>query len=228
MILNERQMKIAYFCDGKRNSKEIAELCGDSAKYVQRTMLKFDLPRLPQGAQPGEINPSWVAGRTIDLDGYATVPTPKGFDGRNSGRILQHRLVMSNILGRKLEPQEVVDHIDGLHLHNDPSNLRLFSSNAEHLKATISGQIPEWSKDGVDRMNSSRHQRKATKQVDTYRIRKASGDARLQQILLAALSLGIDSPHLLGTHHLLEKAGIDFSCRTSLQLALDDLYRKYA
>ncbi len=226
--MNHRQNKIAALCDGKRSSKEIATILQDSAKYVQRTMLKFDLPRKSQGAQKGPENPSWKQGRSIDLDGYASVPAQENHSSRKVGRIAEHRLIMEKKIGRKLLAKEVVDHIDGLHLHNDPSNLRLFSSNAEHLKATIKGQIPSWSKDGIDRMNSTFDQRKESQRVDTYRRRKVSGDVRLQQILLAALQLGIDSPYLLGTHHHLEKAGIDPYSHQDLERALDDLYRKYA
>lgn len=224
--MNDRQKKIATLCDGSRSSKDVALLAGDSAKYVQRVMLAFDLPRKKRGGQRGRENGQWVCGRTIDLDGYATVPTPDGHDGRSIGRIAEHRLVMEKTLGRALTNVEVVDHIDGLHLHNCPSNLRVFESNAAHLKATITGQTPSWSVSGVDRMNSSHAQRAESLPVDTYRQRKESGDVRLQQILLAALKLGIDSPYLLGTRRLLTKAGIDPTSRHSLERALGDLSRK--
>ena len=135
---------------------------------------------------------------------------------------------MEKKIGRELGKLEVVDHIDGLHLHNHPSNLRLFQSNAEHLRATISGHVPNWSQKGIDRMNSSFAQRSESQRIDSYRQRKASGDVRLQQILLAALQLGINSPYLCGTHHHLEKVGIVEFSDSSLQRALDDLHRKYA
>lgn len=226
--MNERQKLIAELCDGERTSKEIAGKLSENVKYVQRTMKAFDLPRRSRGAQKGSENPSWCGGRSIDLDGYVTVPCPDWMSGRRIGRVFEHRLVMAREIGRDLLPTEVVDHIDGLHLHNDPSNLRLFSSNAEHLKATISGQVPNWSSDGIQRMNSTRRQRSESQRVDTYRQRRANGDVRLQQILLAALQLGTDSPYLSGTHRLLEIAGIDWQSRSSLKRALDDLHRKYA
>jgi hypothetical protein len=231
--MNERQKKIAALCDGVKTSKQIAEICGDNQKYVQRTMLKFDLSRRKIGAQPGADNHAYKAGRMIDRDGYVLVtatlchPYARQRKGRNHAVMLEHRLVMERKLGRHLLPSETVDHIDGLRLHNAPSNLRLFHSNAEHLKATITGQTPKWSQEGIYRMNSSRTQRKETRQVHKYNQMKKCGDARLIQILRAALKLGIDSPFLLGTHHLLEKAGIlDFS-HPSLKRALDDLYQKY-
>ena len=54
--------------------------------------------------------------------------TPMGYvvryiDGR---AILEHRLVMEQILGRKLEPWENVHHRNGDRAFNDPSNLELW------------------------------------------------------------------------------------------------------
>ncbi len=210
-------------CDGNRTSKEIAEIVGCPQKYVQKQMVKFDLPRLSHGARRGELNPSFVAGRIIDLDGYALVSTPDGHKGRRSGRILEHRLVMERLIGRRLKAKETVDHIDGLHLHNCPTNLRLYQTNADHLRATLAGQTPAWSIAGLDRMNSNRHQRANGQPVDIYHLRKKRGDVRLQQILRLWLSPDIDALHLLGTHHLLERIQIDWRSRSSLKQALDTL-----
>ncbi|MBL4574426.1 MAG: HNH endonuclease [Gammaproteobacteria bacterium] len=44
---------------------------------------------------------------------------------------------MEVVLGRYLRPGEVVDHIDNHPRHNWPDNLRLFDSNAEHLRQTL-------------------------------------------------------------------------------------------
>ena len=59
---------------------------------------------------------------------------------------------MEQQLGRYLEPEEVVDHIDGDTSNNELSNLRLFSSNAEHLRVTLAGRTPNWSEDGRRRI----------------------------------------------------------------------------
>ena len=45
-----------------------------------------------------------------------------------------HRAVAEQILGRPLRPGEVVHHIDGNKLNNDPSNLMVFASQSEHAK----------------------------------------------------------------------------------------------
>lgn len=43
-----------------------------------------------------------------------------------------HRVVAEQMLGRKLKPGETVHHIDGNKRNNDPENLIVFNSRAEH------------------------------------------------------------------------------------------------
>lgn len=45
-----------------------------------------------------------------------------------------HRVVAEQMLGRSLRKGEVVHHIDGNKRNNDPSNLMIFKSQAEHAK----------------------------------------------------------------------------------------------
>lgn len=232
--MNDRQANVAQYCDGVLSSKQIAVLADDKPKYVQEVMLKFDLPRLPARHPFGEKNPNFRGGRIIDRDGYVLVTVAKGHPygryvkDRDVGKVLEHRLIMEKKLGRYLLPSEVVDHIDGLRLHNHEDNLRLFSSNAEHLKATITNHIPKWSAKAREKQFAPTADRINSKPIDSYRQMKRSGDARLRQILLAALQFGIDSPFLLGSSHHLKKAEVyDFS-HSNLKRELDLLYQRYA
>lgn len=221
--------RILELADGQRTSAEIAEIVGCNPKYVQNTLRVLNHERLPRGARRGELNPSYVDGRSVDRDGYAVVSAPPGHPhARRSGTMFEHRLVMERELGRYLKPTEIVDHIDGLHLHNAPSNLRLFASNADHLRATISGQRPLWSEAGLAKMRIAPHLRADHERVDMYRQRRAAGEVRLLQILLAASRLGIASPYLLGTRHHLEQARIDCSSPTTIERALADLLSRSA
>ena len=114
-----------------------------------------------------ENHPSWKGGTTLDRSGYLLrrveregphgylirAIAQRGKDGLDrSGYAPEHRIVMHNQLGRALVKGEVVDHIDGDVTNNDPSNLRVFASNAEHLRATLIGRVPNWTPEGKARM----------------------------------------------------------------------------
>jgi len=153
--------------------------------------------------------------------------TAKNRPGRIAGYIFEHRYVMEQKLGRFLENTERVDHINGLTLHNDPDNLRVFATNADHLKETLTGKVPQWSEAGYQNMFLRHHQPEALELVDTHRQRTEAGASRLRQIFLAALKLGTDSPYLLGTQRWTEKAGIDMSQRSTIERALVELCQKW-
>lgn len=216
-------------CDGVRSLPEVAAILGWKLRTVKRLVVEENLPRRKPGSRSpvnGSANPAYAGGRSIDAGGYALVIAPEGHPGaRRTGRILEHRLVMERSIGRHLTPEEVVDHIDGLTLHNDPSNLRLFACNADHLSATLSG-TQAMSVAGRKNLRG-RHQPPVETPVDIHRQRKERGDVRLQAILRAALSLGIGSPHLLGTKRWLVKAGIDPYSRPSLGQGLVGVLSRY-
>ena len=74
-----------------------------------------------QGRQPGE----WREWRVNNL-GY--VERHRVMDGKRE-RQLQHRLVMSEMIGRELLPHENVHHKNGDRADNRPENLELWSSS---------------------------------------------------------------------------------------------------
>jgi hypothetical protein len=216
-------------CDGVRSLPEVASILGWKLRTVKRLVVEDNLPRRKPGSRSpvnGANNPAYAGGRSIDDSGYALSIAPEGHpNARRIGRILEHRLVMERSIGRYLTRHEVVDHIDGLTLHNDPSNLRLFACNGDHLSATLSG--PQVMSEAGKMNRRGRLRLEGWTPVDIHRQRKARGDVRLLGILRAALSLGIDSPHLLGTKRWLVKAGIDPHSRPSLEQGLSDVLSRY-
>ncbi len=117
--------------------------CGQPVGFAQssnkhRGMIKGQPNRFIFGhSSKGANNPHWNGGRYQDVDGRWHVDLP---DGR---RMLEHRYIMEQMLGRPLLPTEVVHHKDGDHSNNDPDNLQLAASQGEHTAILHYGYTEE-------------------------------------------------------------------------------------
>jgi HNH endonuclease len=67
-------------------------------------------------------------------NGAGTVTNGYRMIFHNGKQIREHRYVAEQMLGRALLPNEVVHHIDGNTLNNDPSNLQVLDSQSVHMK----------------------------------------------------------------------------------------------
>ena len=79
----------------------------------------------------GQKSPKWKGGTQKHSGGYLEQPHTQ-LRGR-AKRILQHRRVMEEYLGRKLLRKEVVHHVDGNKKNNEIENLELMTLS-EHSK----------------------------------------------------------------------------------------------
>lgn len=145
-------------------SAEIAERIGKTPKAVQKIFRRYGFPRLHNLEPPRLQERQGWAGGTKLMKGYEYRRTPNHPHGTKHGcYVAVHRLVVEQTLGRYLLPTEVVDHIDGNIRNNHPDNLRVFASNAEHLRETLAGRCPNWTDDGKRRISEAakqRHQRR--------------------------------------------------------------------
>ena len=165
-IGRERYPLLLQMIEQRMTSAQIADALGVN----QETVRKFARCR-GLSVQPVpmslEHHPSWTGGRTKDRSGYLLQRVPK--DGEfgyliraitkraksgedPNGYAPVHRIVAHQKIGRPLLPGEVVDHIDGDVTNNHPDNLRVFPSNAEHLRVTLKGRRPKWTPEGMARM----------------------------------------------------------------------------
>lgn len=147
--------------NGKR-SFEIAEVIGKTPKAVQKFFRRYSFPNLHNVCPRIEQEqPMWKGGlKTTKGYLYKRMPNHPN-RSKHGGYVAVHRLIMEQMIGRFLSLQEVVDHIDRDTLNNDPSNLRLFPSNAEHLRVTLAGKCPRWSEEGKKKISEAvrlRHQ----------------------------------------------------------------------
>lgn len=148
MTCQEIAKHIGHVTDQKGTSHQA------SGNSVNRALRRAGTKMRKTGA-PGARNRSWQGGRVLDSDGYVLVHSPDHPDTNSNGYVREHRLVMEQTLGRRLKPSEVVDHRDRDKANNAPGNLRLFRSNAEHLRETLKGRCPRWSPEGKVRIRTA-------------------------------------------------------------------------
>jgi len=79
------------------------------------------------GKRPGPLSHCWRGGRTITKAGYVMIwaPDHPTCQHKTKKYVLEHRLVMEEMLGRLMLPSETVHHKDGNRQNNDPANLEL-------------------------------------------------------------------------------------------------------
>lgn len=81
-----------------------------------------------QGKELGDIKPNRPKGEgSINDKGYRTFYMPEHANAGSKGRVYEHTMVMSEILGRPLAKGESVHHKNGNRLDNRPDNLELWS-----------------------------------------------------------------------------------------------------
>lgn len=90
----------------------------------------------------GSKNPAWKGGQ-YKQNGRVIILMPTHPHAQNNGYISQSHLVMEKMLGRYLEPCEVVHHINSIIDDDRPENLQLFSNQSAHMK--FHRKIKYWS-----------------------------------------------------------------------------------
>ena len=143
-------------------SHEIAEMLGTTPKAVQKIYRRYNFPNLYNFCPPRlEERPNYKNGCKTDRSGHIYKICPNHPYGSKYGSYVPlHRLVMEEHLGRYLNPEEVVHHIDGNPANNNIENLELFANNAEHLAQTLKGKCPKWTEQRIEKIKNRRKKRK--------------------------------------------------------------------
>lgn len=230
--------KIKKYSDGIHMTKEIARICGISKDTVHRYQKKLNLKKRGRTGTPRySSHHNFQHGRSVDKDGYVLIPcgpehpNVRKLPNRLGGRILEHRIMAEIKIGRLLTKEEVVDHIDGCALNNHPNNLRVFSRNSDHLKATLTSKVPKWSHEGKQKIILARwHPEDAVEKFGLKVDKRADllkrNEIRLQQILLCHELFENQGLWLLGTKKYFEQMNIDWPFDQKTEESLRKKYLK--
>lgn len=82
--------------------------------------------------RPADRNPNWKGGNKIE-QGYVLIYSPE-HPKAVQNYVREHRLVVEKFIGRYLNKEEVIHHIDENRQNNHISNLMLFKNQIEHSK----------------------------------------------------------------------------------------------
>jgi len=121
-------LKGRIFSDDTKRKISISKIGVRNAQWGTRRSKdeRQHLSHVLSGTRTGDTNPNWKGGVRIDGNGYEAVRVHERF------YLLAHRLVMEQILDRKLRAGEIVHHINRNRKDNRPENLALCNNAAVH------------------------------------------------------------------------------------------------
>lgn len=93
----------------------------------------------------GEAHWHWRGGRTQTGHGYVQAHAPDHPEANDKGYVMEHRLVMERVLGRRILRSEHVHHKNGVRDDNRPENLEVIDGrehNRRHSLLTGFGHHP--------------------------------------------------------------------------------------
>lgn len=133
-----RVNRIYELFEGGAMISEIVAAVGTNRESVRKYLLQRYTPEQKRAIvtknlrfMKGEASPNWKGGREVTKDGYVVL-----WHSRKD-KILEHRWVMEQHLGRKLERHEVIHHINGDNGDNRLENLELTTLSDEFRRHKV-------------------------------------------------------------------------------------------
>lgn len=136
---NEEQKTCSRSCNAtykNRNRKFECPRCKVCGKPTRRESRAVFCSRTCQGiGQTAEHNPMWNGGVKLHSSGYVMLLMKGHHEADTNGYIFEHRYVMEQHLKRRLAPNEIVHHKNGIKIDNRLDNLQVMTQ-AEHVFET--------------------------------------------------------------------------------------------
>lgn len=127
---------INEYINKEKSLRQIGIELGVNATALRKYFKRFNIPfretsEAKSIATRGNRSPNWNGGRNLRSNGYIEVYCPNHPKAKSRKYIYEHILVMEQHLGRYLNDNEIVHHINGNKTDNRIENLQLMT-NSEH------------------------------------------------------------------------------------------------
>lgn len=139
----------------QKSQNDLSAKYGVSNVIIARYLKKYKIPVRDHKTANHVNNTSfrnknWRGGRKITPEGYITIYDPIHPRAINGTYVYEHRAVMEKHLGRYLEKDEHIHHINGNRLDNRIENLKKLTSS-EHAKIHAITHVPYMNKKRLEK-----------------------------------------------------------------------------
>ena len=119
---------IRMYVDDRISMTRIGAALNINREEVSRILRRNGIRLRPRTEWTGKLAGHWKGGRCLTSGGYWYVYKPDHPHAAERNQyVMEHRLVMEEKLGRYLEPNEIVHHINGDSKDNRPENLEVIA-----------------------------------------------------------------------------------------------------
>lgn len=117
-------------------TRQIANLMDVSHETVRRWIKKRGIKTRPSHKRyfDMENHPGWKGGIKTGKGGYILIKKPDHPNADSEGYVKRSRLVVEQLIGRYLNRNELVHHINGIKTDDSPENLEVLSREAHAKK----------------------------------------------------------------------------------------------